>query len=47
VFRSRDDDASWQRVLSNDDATDAIDLAFDPNQPDSIYAAMWQTRRTP
>ena len=47
VFRSRDGGASWQRVLGNDDATGAIDLAFDPGQPDSIYAAMWQTRRTP
>jgi photosystem II stability/assembly factor-like uncharacterized protein len=47
VFRSRDGGASWQRVLGNDDATGAIDLAFEPGNPRVIYAAMWQTRRTP
>ncbi|HEV7491957.1 MAG TPA: hypothetical protein VGO25_14220, partial [Rhodanobacteraceae bacterium] len=47
VFRSRDGGASWQRVLGNDDATGAIDLAYEPGNPRVIYAAMWQTRRTP
>jgi photosystem II stability/assembly factor-like uncharacterized protein len=47
VFRSRDAGASWQRVLGNDDATGAIDLAFEPGNARTIYAAMWQTRRTP
>ena len=47
VFRSRDGGAHWQRVLGNDDATGAIDLAFEPGNPQTIYAAMWQTRRTP
>jgi len=47
VFRSRDGGASWQRVLGNDDATGAIDLAFEPGNARVIYAAMWQTRRTP
>jgi photosystem II stability/assembly factor-like uncharacterized protein len=47
VFRSRDGGASWQRVLGNDDATGAIDLAFEPGNARVIYAALWQTRRTP
>lgn len=47
VFRSRDGGATWQRVLGNDDATGAIDLAFEPGNASVIYAAMWQTRRTP
>ena len=47
VFRSRDGGASWQRVLGNDDATGAIDLSFEPGNPRTIYAAMWQARRTP
>ncbi|HTO56250.1 MAG TPA: hypothetical protein VMJ74_00585, partial [Pseudomonadales bacterium] len=47
VFRSRDGGASWQRVLGNDDATGAIDLAFEPGNARVIYAAMWQARRTP
>jgi photosystem II stability/assembly factor-like uncharacterized protein len=47
VFRSRDGGASWQRVLGNDDATGAIDLAYEPGNPRVVYASMWQTRRTP
>ncbi len=47
VFRSRDGGATWQRVLGNDDATGAIDLAFEPGNARTIYAALWQTRRTP
>ena len=47
VFRSSDGGANWTRVLGNDDATGAIDLAFEPGNPKVIYAAMWQARRTP
>jgi photosystem II stability/assembly factor-like uncharacterized protein len=47
VFRSRDGGKSWQRILGKDDDTGAIDLAFEPGNPSVIYAAAWQTRRTP
>jgi photosystem II stability/assembly factor-like uncharacterized protein len=47
VFRSRDGGASWQRVLGEGQDTGAIDLAFDPSNPQVLYAALWQTRRTP
>lgn len=47
VFRSRDGGASWQRVLGQGQDTGAIDLAFDPANPQVLYAALWQTRRTP
>ena len=47
VFRSRDGGRSWQKVLFKDDNTGAIDLAFEPGNPQVIYAALWQTRRTP
>jgi photosystem II stability/assembly factor-like uncharacterized protein len=48
VFRSRDGGKTWQRILSrNDNDTGAIDLAFAPDNPNTIYAALWQTRRTP
>ena len=30
-----------------DNDTGAIDLAFEPGNPNVIYAALWQTRRTP
>jgi len=49
VFRSKDGGATWQRVLSrnNDSDTGAIDLTFEPGNPNVLYAALWQTRRTP
>ncbi|HET9033749.1 MAG TPA: hypothetical protein VFN25_12690 [Dokdonella sp.] len=47
VFRSTDGGTHWSRILGNDDATGAIDLAFEPGNPNIIYAAMWQARRTP
>src|SRR5947209_16499992 len=47
VFRSRDGGKSWQRILGRDNDTGAIDLAFEPGNPSVIYAAVWQTRRTP
>ncbi len=47
VFRSRDGGTTWTKVLGPDDATGAIDLAFDPRDANTIYAALWQVRRTP
>ena len=47
VYRSSDGGKNWQRVLFRDENTGAIDLAFDPGNPQTIYAALWQTRRPP
>jgi photosystem II stability/assembly factor-like uncharacterized protein len=47
VFRSRDGGAHWSKVLFENPDTGAIDLAFKPGAPDTIYAALWQTRRPP
>jgi photosystem II stability/assembly factor-like uncharacterized protein len=47
VFRTTDGGAHWERVLFKDADTGAIDIAFKPGEPDTIYAALWQTRRPP
>ncbi len=47
VFRSSDGGKTWKRVLFHDENTGAIDLAFQPGNPRTIYAALWQTRRPP
>lgn len=47
VFKSTDGGQNWQSILFKDDDTGAIDLAFDPQDSQTIYAAMWQTRRPP
>ena len=47
VFRSTDGGQTWQKVLYKDENTGAIDLAFDPRNPQTIYADMWASRRPP
>jgi photosystem II stability/assembly factor-like uncharacterized protein len=48
LFRSKDGGKTWQRILSrNDSDTGAVDVKLDPSNPNTIYAALWQTRRTP
>ena len=47
VFRSTDGGRSWTRTLFRDADTGAIDLAQAPDNPDIVYAALWQTRRPP
>jgi photosystem II stability/assembly factor-like uncharacterized protein len=47
VFRSKDGGKSWQKILFHDENSGAIDLAFEPGNTKTIYAALWQTRRPP
>jgi photosystem II stability/assembly factor-like uncharacterized protein len=47
VYRSRDGGATWQKVLFKGDGVGAIDLAFDPSNPQTVFAAMWAVRRPP
>jgi photosystem II stability/assembly factor-like uncharacterized protein len=47
VFRSKDGGKTWQKVLFKDENTGAIDIAFEPGNPKTIYAALWNTRRPP
>jgi len=47
VFRSIDGGSHWSQVLFKNADTGAIDLAFKPGDPDTVYAALWQTRRPP
>jgi photosystem II stability/assembly factor-like uncharacterized protein len=47
VYRTRDGGATWQKVLFKGNDVGAIDLAFDPGDPQTLYAALWNTRRPP
>ena len=47
VYRSKDGGATWQKVLFKGDSVGAIDVAFDPSNPQTVYAAMWAVRRPP
>jgi photosystem II stability/assembly factor-like uncharacterized protein len=46
VFKTTDGGSTWSKVLFIDDDTGAIDLAMDPGDPNTLYAAMYQRRRT-
>jgi photosystem II stability/assembly factor-like uncharacterized protein len=47
VFRSTDGGQTWQKVLYKDENTGAIALAFDPSNPDTLYADLWAGRQGP
>jgi len=47
VYRSTDGGKNWEKVLFKDDKTGAIDLSFDPHNPNVMFAAMYEVLRTP
>lgn len=47
IYRSADGGASWTRVAFVDENTGAVEIAADPEKPDVLYAAFWQTRLYP
>ena len=47
VFRSLDGGRTFQKVLYKDEHTGAVDLAFDPANPQTVYAVLWQARQGP
>ncbi|SVB38686.1 uncharacterized protein METZ01_LOCUS191540, partial [marine metagenome] len=42
VFRSQDNGLTWEHVLFIDEHTGASDLVIDPNNPQILFAGMWQ-----
>ena len=47
VFRTRDGGKSWEKVLYLNHNTGAIQVEFDPTNPDIIFADMWEHREGP
>lgn len=47
VFRTADGGTTWQRVLFTDARSGAIELASDPDNPSTLFAALWEMQRTP
>ena len=47
VFRSSDGGKTWEKILFKDDKTGAIDLTFDPHNPNVLFAALWEGSRAP
>ena len=46
LFRSGDGGKSWEKILYKSTHAGAVDVTFDPNSPEVIYAALWQAHRS-
>ncbi len=47
VYRTIDGGKNWERVLYKDENTGAIQVVFDPKNPNIIYADLWAARQGP
>ncbi len=47
VYRTTDQGKTWEKVLYLNASTGCSDLVMDPNNPNIIYAGMWEFRRYP
>ncbi len=45
VFKSTDGGKTWRRTLFRDPRTGAVDLAIDANNPNVMFAALWEAYR--
>ncbi len=46
VYKSSDAGATWNKILYVDQRTGCADFTMDPNNPNTLYASMWEFRRT-
>ena len=46
IYKTSDGGRSWNHVLRVDENTGATDLVIDPSNPNTLFAAMYQRRRT-
>ena len=47
IYRTTDGGKTWNQVLEGGDWTGFVDLAMDPSDPDTLYAAAWERKRRP
>lgn len=47
VYKTTDGGESWEQILSVDENTGCADLSMDPQNPNVVYASMWEFRRSP
>ncbi|SNS71906.1 hypothetical protein SAMN05421640_0981 [Ekhidna lutea] len=46
VYKSEDGGQTWDKVLYIDETTGCGDVIMDPNDPNTLYASMWEFRRS-
>ncbi len=47
IFKTIDGGKTWKKILFVDDKTGGVQVVMDPNDPNVLYAAMWQAQRLP
>ena len=47
VYKSINGGQSWEKILYIDNKTGCAELLMDPNNPETMFASMWQFRRQP
>lgn len=47
IYRSLDGGKTFERVLYKDENTGASDVRLDPSDPNTVYAALWESREGP
>lgn len=47
IFRSLDGGKTWKKVLYKDEKTGGSDVAIDPQNPNIVYASLWESRLGP
>ncbi len=45
IYKSTDGGRTWRKVLYRDDKTGGVDISIDRNNPDVMYAALWEAYR--
>jgi photosystem II stability/assembly factor-like uncharacterized protein len=47
VFKTTDGGDTWNKILYTNDTSGVADMIIDPSNPNKLFVAMWQHRRTP
>ncbi|MBV6520520.1 MAG: hypothetical protein MNPFHGCM_00636 [Gemmatimonadaceae bacterium] len=47
VYRTRDGGRHWEKVLYVNDSTGAVDVEFQPGNPQVVFASIWRAERKP
>lgn len=47
VFKTTDGGDTWSKILYTNDTSGVADMIIDPSNPNKLFVAMWQHRRTP
>lgn len=47
VFKTINGGETWQKILFTNDTSGVGDMIMDPSNPNKLFVAMWQHRRTP